>query len=30
MLTIWYNTRCPVCDAGIVRQKRRLVEAIKA
>lgn len=30
LLTIWYNTRCPVCDAGIVRQKRRLVEAIKA
>ncbi|TIP96359.1 MAG: thiol-disulfide oxidoreductase, partial [Mesorhizobium sp.] len=22
LLTIWYNTRCPVCDAGIVRQKR--------
>ncbi|MER8484881.1 DCC1-like thiol-disulfide oxidoreductase family protein [Mesorhizobium sp. M1322] len=30
LLTIWYNTRCPVCDAGIVRQERRLVEAIKA
>ena len=30
VLTIWYNTRCPVCDAGIVRQKRRLIEAIKA
>ena len=30
MLTVWYNTRCPVCDAGIVRQKRRLIEAIKA
>ncbi|MER8436250.1 DCC1-like thiol-disulfide oxidoreductase family protein [Mesorhizobium sp. M1312] len=29
-LTIWYNTRCPVWDAGIVRQERRLVEAIKA
>jgi predicted DCC family thiol-disulfide oxidoreductase YuxK len=29
-LTIWYNTRCPVCDAGIGRQKRRLVEAVKA
>ncbi|TGR81845.1 thiol-disulfide oxidoreductase, partial [Mesorhizobium sp. M2D.F.Ca.ET.223.01.1.1] len=24
MLTVWYNTRCPVCDAGITRQKRRL------
>jgi len=21
-LTVWYNTRCPVCDAGIRRQKR--------
>ncbi|PBB20461.1 thiol-disulfide oxidoreductase [Mesorhizobium sp. WSM4313] len=30
MLTVWYNTRCPVCDAGINRQKRRLVEAVKA
>ncbi|MBZ9719388.1 DCC1-like thiol-disulfide oxidoreductase family protein [Mesorhizobium sp. XAP10] len=30
MLTVWYNTRCPVCDAGISRQKRRLIEAIKA
>ncbi|MER9425220.1 DCC1-like thiol-disulfide oxidoreductase family protein [Mesorhizobium sp. M0317] len=29
-LTIWYNTRCPVCDGGITRQKRRLIEAIKA
>ncbi|MGX5803175.1 thiol-disulfide oxidoreductase DCC family protein [Bradyrhizobium sp. Arg314] len=30
LLTVWYNTRCPVCDAGISHQKRRLVEAIKA
>lgn len=30
MLTVWYNTRCPVCDAGIVRQKRRLIEAVNA
>ncbi|MDX8433226.1 MULTISPECIES: DCC1-like thiol-disulfide oxidoreductase family protein [Mesorhizobium] len=30
LLTVWYNTRCPVCDAGIGRQKRRLVEAVKA
>ncbi|MBZ9851299.1 DCC1-like thiol-disulfide oxidoreductase family protein [Mesorhizobium sp. CA14] len=30
LLTVWYNTRCPVCDAGINRQKRRLIEAIKA
>lgn len=29
-LTVWYNTRCPVCDAGINRQKRRLIEAVKA
>jgi predicted DCC family thiol-disulfide oxidoreductase YuxK len=29
LLTVWYNTRCPVCDAGISRQKRRLIEAIK-
>ncbi|MEO5756696.1 MAG: DCC1-like thiol-disulfide oxidoreductase family protein [Mesorhizobium sp.] len=29
MLTVWYNTRCPVCDAGISRQKRRLIDAIK-
>ena len=29
-LTVWYNTRCPVCDGGITCQKRRLIEAIKA
>ena len=29
-LTVWYNTRCPVCDAGIRRQRRRLIEAVKA
>jgi predicted DCC family thiol-disulfide oxidoreductase YuxK len=28
-LTVWYNTHCPVCDAGITHQKRRLVEAVK-
>jgi predicted DCC family thiol-disulfide oxidoreductase YuxK len=27
-LTVWYNTKCPVCDAGIRRQKRHLVEAV--
>jgi predicted DCC family thiol-disulfide oxidoreductase YuxK len=27
---VWYNTRCPVCDAGIARQKRRLIAAVKA
>lgn len=30
LLTVWYNTRCPVCDAGISRQRRRLIEAVKA
>lgn len=30
LLTVWYNTHCPVCDAGIGRQKRRLIEAVKA
>lgn len=29
-LTVWYNTKCPVCDAGINRQKSRLIEAVKA
>jgi predicted DCC family thiol-disulfide oxidoreductase YuxK len=29
-LTVWYNTLCPVCDAGIGRQKRRLIETVKA
>lgn|SRR5690242_5661338 len=29
-LVVWYNTRCPVCDAGITRQKRRLIDAVKA
>lgn len=29
-LTVWYNTRCPVCDAGISWQKRRLIEVVKA
>lgn len=29
-LTVWYNTHCPVCNAGIGRQKRRLIEAVKA
>ncbi|WP_179293599.1 DCC1-like thiol-disulfide oxidoreductase family protein [Mesorhizobium sp. WSM3882] len=30
LLTVWYNTRCPVCDAGLNRQKRRLIEAVKS
>jgi predicted DCC family thiol-disulfide oxidoreductase YuxK len=29
-LTVWYNTRCPVCDAGIRRQRRRLIAAVQA
>jgi predicted DCC family thiol-disulfide oxidoreductase YuxK len=29
-LTVWYNTKCPVCDAGISRQKRHLIEAIRS
>lgn len=27
-LTVWYNTKCPVCDAGIDRQRNRLVKAV--
>ena len=29
-LTVWYNTKCPVCDAGIRHRKKRLIEAVKA
>lgn len=29
-LTVWYNTKCPVCDGGITRQKRRLAQAARA
>ncbi|MFN3891371.1 MAG: thiol-disulfide oxidoreductase DCC family protein [Beijerinckiaceae bacterium] len=29
-LIVYYNTRCPVCDYGIRRQKARLLEAVKA
>jgi predicted DCC family thiol-disulfide oxidoreductase YuxK len=29
-LTVWYNTRCPVCNAGITRQQRRLQRAARA
>ena len=29
-LTVWYNTRCPVCDAGIRRQRSRLIAAVRA
>ncbi len=29
-LTVWYNTKCPVCDAGIGWQRNRLVQAARA
>ena len=29
-LTVWYNTRCPVCNAGIGWQRSRLVRAARA
>ena len=29
-LVVWYNTRCPVCDAGISRQRNRLIDAVRA
>ena len=29
-LTVYYNTRCPVCDAGIDWQRSKLVEAVRA
>ena len=28
-LTVWYNTRCPVCNAGISSQQRKLVDLVK-
>lgn len=28
-LTIFYNTKCPVCDAGISRQKRKLLDLLR-
>jgi predicted DCC family thiol-disulfide oxidoreductase YuxK len=28
-LTVWYNTRCPVCDAGIDRQRNKLIDAVR-
>src|SRR5262245_30905696 len=30
VLTVWYNTRCPVCTAGIDRQRNRLLRAAQA
>jgi predicted DCC family thiol-disulfide oxidoreductase YuxK len=29
-LTVWYNTKCPVCNAGIEWQRSRLVQAARA
>jgi predicted DCC family thiol-disulfide oxidoreductase YuxK len=29
-LTVWYNTRCPVCDAGINRQRNKLRGLVRA
>ena len=29
-LVVWYNTRCPVCDAGIDHQRNRLLAAVQA
>jgi predicted DCC family thiol-disulfide oxidoreductase YuxK len=29
-LTVWYNTRCPVCDAGIDWQRNRLLALVRA
>ena len=29
-LIVWYNTKCPVCDAGINWQNNRLVQAARA
>ena len=29
-LTVWYNTKCPVCNGGIDWQRSRLVQAARA
>ena len=29
-LVVWYNTRCPVCDAGIDRQRNKLLAVVRA
>jgi predicted DCC family thiol-disulfide oxidoreductase YuxK len=29
-LVVWYNTRCPVCNAGIDWQRNRLLVAVRA
>jgi predicted DCC family thiol-disulfide oxidoreductase YuxK len=30
VLTVWYNTKCPVCNAGIDHQRNRLLRAVRA
>ncbi len=29
-LTVWYNTKCPVCNTGIEWQRNRLIRAVRA
>lgn len=29
-LIIYYNTLCPVCNAGITKQQRKMIELVKA
>lgn len=29
-LTVWYNTRCPICNAGIDRKRNQLLRAAQA
>src|SRR5262245_45971839 len=29
-LTVWYNTRCPVCDNGIDWQRRKLLSLVRS
>ena len=29
-LTVWYNTRCPICNGGIDWQRNRLLAAVRA
>jgi len=28
-LTVWYNTKCPVCSSGVTWHKRRLIQAAR-
>jgi predicted DCC family thiol-disulfide oxidoreductase YuxK len=30
LLVVWYNTRCPVCNAGIDRQRNKLIAAVES